>query len=471
MIGGLGAIALAATPARSADLQPMIVTPLTGNVHFFQSIPICSDLNFDRAITGGRIEIAPAEGIDVVGGKAFMFTRISVFVSGFHIHDSCLGSSDDETYFEIGASLGQAVVFIATPGGAGVYNFTIPKEAFLVNEAAKHQHNSDPVGADDSLKHPAEDVTGFIDFNLAKVHLHLKIVTSLHFSFGPIDEDRAGSQTADIDGTIVFPDSDGDGIPDRIDNCPLTPNPSQNTITTPVITPPPGVVLNSCLDHHFGLASATDICNARPVVVTNDAPLQFVVGPNTVTWSANDGFDPTQTAQQTVTIVDTTPPVFTFVPPDVHLNDCKGTPLGTPTATDDCAGTVTFTNNALPKYFVGDTPVTWTAHDANGNTSTAVQHVIVVDTVPPTVSCVATLPTGGAFVVSADDACGPPTIRLGSFVLANNETIKINEAGTPGVRLVSDVSNDGFRHFLVGKGEAVITATDGSGNVTSAVCK
>jgi len=32
------------------------------------------------------------------------------------------------------------------------------------------------------------------------------------------------------------------------------------------------------------------------------------------------------------------------------------------------------------------------------------------------------------------------------------------------------VTGDGFRHFLVGKGEGVITATDGSGNVTSATC-
>jgi hypothetical protein len=71
--------------------------------------------------------------------------------------------------------------------------------------------------------------------------------------------------------------------------------------------------------------------------------------------------------------------------------------------------------------------------------------------------------------VSSIDACGAPVIRLGSYVLANGEKIRINETGQPGVRLIN-VQN-GIRHFHVGKGQSVITATDGSGNVTSAVCQ
>ena len=31
--------------------------------------------------------------------------------------------------------------------------------------------------------------------------------------------------------------------------------------------------------------------------------------------------------------------------------------------------------------------------------------------------------------------------------------------------------SDGVRHFHVGKGQAIVTATDGSNNVSSAVCK
>jgi len=152
------------------------------------------------------------------------------------------------------------------------------------------------------------------------------------------------------------------------------------------------------------------------------------------------------------------------------LNDCKGTPLGTPTATDDCAGTVTFTNNEQPIYYVGTTPVTWTAHDVSGNTSTAIQKVTVIDTVPPTLFCVATGPPNQhTFVVTSIDACGAPVIRIGSYVVANGETIKIIETGQSGVRLVSDGGDQ--RRFHVGKGEGIVTSTDGSGNVTTVVCQ
>ena len=467
---GLGVIV---TPmsARSLDQQRWIATPLTGNLHIFQEIPVCSNLSFDRSVTGGRIEITPADGFAMGATKVFTFARMTVFFSGFSTHVSCLGTDDDETYSEVAASLARAVTFTATVGSPGVYNFTIPKESFLVHQAAILKRNSDPAGPDGSIKHPGEDVTGYIDMNLATVHVHVKMTSALHFTFASIDESRPGSQTADLDGTLTFPDTDGDGVSDFTDNCKFTANPLQNIIDTPVVTPPPNVTLNSCLDHHFGFAKAADVCNARPVTVTNNAPFQFAIGPNTVTWSGNDGVDAIAHANQTVTIVDTTDPLFTSMPPDIFLNDCKGTPLGTPTATDDCAGTVTFTNNGLAKYYVGTTVVTWTAHDVSGNTSTDTQHVTVVDTVPPTVSCVATgPPTGHAFLVTAMDACGAPVIRLGSFVIASGETIKIEEVGKPGVELIGDVKNS-IRQFHVGKGQGIVTATDGSNNVTSVVCQ
>jgi hypothetical protein len=95
----------------------------------------------------------------------------------------------------------------------------------------------------------------------------------------------------------------------------------------------------------------------------------------------------------------------------------------------------------------------------------------VTDTVPPTVACVPAAPPGGTFQVSAIDHCSPaPIIRLGSFVLANGERIKIEETGKAGIELVNIVGPDHLRHFHVGKGQGVITATDESGNVASAIC-
>ena len=59
------------------------------------------------------------------------------------------------------------------------------------------------------------------------------------------------------------------------------------------------------------------------------------------------------------------------------MNNCGPANLGMPTATDDCGGSPAFTNNAPPKFFVGTTPVTWTATDLSGNHATATQTVTV----------------------------------------------------------------------------------------------
>jgi hypothetical protein len=466
----VAALSILGAPARSADLQRWVATGLTGNVHIFQEIPVCSNLEFDTPVAGGRIEVVPADGFTQGPTKRFTFTRMAVFVNGFTTHVSCLGAEDHSTFSEVGATLAQAVTFTATSAGAGVYNFTIPKEQFLVNESSIVQRNSDPVVSEKTSKHPSEDVTGYIDMNLARVHVRVRISTLLHFEFGLISEDRPGHHTAEIDGTISFPDTDGDSVSDFADNCRFTANPLQNLIATPVITAPPNATLNSCLDHQLGFARAADVCDGRPVTVSNNAPVQFAIGPNTVLWSGNDGVNPVVQATQTVTIDDTTDPFFTSIPPDIALNNCVGTALGTPTATDDCAGTVTFTNNGLPIYPVGTTVVTWTAHDVSGNTTTDTQDVTVTDTVAPAVSCVEAGPPGHTFQVSSTDACGGPVIRLGSFVLANGERIKINVTGQPGVRFIGYVGNPSIRHFHVGKGENIITATDGSSNVTSALC-
>ena len=467
LVAGLSVIV---APAQSADQQRWSASPLSGNLHIFQEIPVCPDLEFDRSVTGGRIELAAADGFAMGPTKVLTLTRMSVTFSGFGTHVSCLGVDDDETFSSVGAQLQRAVTFTATAGGGGLYNFTIPKELFLVEQTAVVQRNADPAGPESTLKHPCEDVTGYVDFTLAQVHVRVRLCSSLHFEFGLIDDDRPGHQTAEIDGPLILPDTDNDGVTDFTDNCRFTANPLQNPIATPVLTVPPNVTRHSCLDHSFGWARAADVCNARPVTVSNNAPVQFAIGPNTVTWSANDGVDPVVQAPQTVTIIDTTDPIFTSVPPDILLNDCKGTPLGTPTATDDCAGTVTFTNDEQPIYYVGTTPVTWTAHDVSGNTSTAIQNVTVVDMVPPTLTCVATGPPNQhTFVVNSIDACGAPVIRIGNYVLANGETIMINETGQSGVRLVSN--GGGLRRFHVGKGEAMVSSTDGSGNVTNVVCQ
>jgi hypothetical protein len=58
-----------------------------------------------------------------------------------------------------------------------------------------------------------------------------------------------------------------------------------------------------------------------------------------------------------------------------------GVELGMPTATDNCGGTVTFSNDALTEYPLGETIVTWIAKDCANNQVTFTQIVTVVKNV------------------------------------------------------------------------------------------
>ncbi|WP_219634520.1 hypothetical protein, partial [Flavobacterium chungangense] len=65
----------------------------------------------------------------------------------------------------------------------------------------------------------------------------------------------------------------------------------------------------------------------------------------TITWTYSDGVNSSQ-QNQTVTIADTTAPVFDATTLPTINEQCSVTSLTAPTATDNCAGTITATTNA-----------------------------------------------------------------------------------------------------------------------------
>ena len=467
------AAATAPAPAAAPDRRPMVVTSLTGSLHIAQGIPCNNLVDQTTPVTGGRLELTPAEGVDVTGGRRFALTRADVFFGGFSVSGSCLGFKEGRSFTQVAVQLGHLVSFTAVPAGPDRFAVTIPRDGVSFNQTAMVNGV-----LESDVANPTQDVTGTIDLAAGTVALRVVVGTTVRFQFGcvpevgcAIDETDDGTLTVNVGGTILFPDTDADAVPDRTDNCRFVANPDQSPVATPMIAAAADVTLNSCTDHAIGMAAAADRCDGGAVTVTNDVPGTFAVGPNLVTWTAQDTQSRVATAGQTVTIVDTTPPIFTLVPPDISKNDCGAAILGTPAAADDCAGAPAFTNNAPAFFQVGATPVTWTARDASGNTTTATQMVTVNDQTLPAVACVPGGPPAGTFQVSTSDACtGAPTIRLGSYVLANGERIKITETGQPGVRL-NNLVDPGIRHFHVGKGEAAITATDASGNVATVACR
>jgi uncharacterized repeat protein (TIGR01451 family) len=125
-------------------------------------------------------------------------------------------------------------------------------------------------------------------------------------------------------------------------------------------------------------------------------------GTYTITYNATDPSGHAATpVTRTVNVVDTTAPVVT--PPaavtlqtgangtscGVTVSNLDGT-LGTATATDSCQGALPTTRSGVPSgnfFPVGQTTLTYSATDANGNTGSATQVVTVVDTTPPAISC------------------------------------------------------------------------------------
>jgi HYR domain len=100
----------------------------------------------------------------------------------------------------------------------------------------------------------------------------------------------------------------------------------------------------------------------------------FALGAKTVACKVTDHTGASASASFTVTVVDTSPPVFTFVPPSMTTSTCSAANIGQATATDK-VGPVTITNNAPAVFSDGPTVVTWTAKDGAGNTTTATQTV------------------------------------------------------------------------------------------------
>ena len=187
-----------------------------------------------------------------------------------------------------------------------MFTVVIPKENLLLYEAAIADGKLE-VG----YRNPREDATGRINLNTGVVDLQVVIGTRIHFKAGCdpifgsciIDEHGDGTLTATLSGTIAFPDNDLDGVPDRADNCRLSPNADQRPVASPLVRAPADVTLASCFGDQIGTATAADVCDGGSVTVTHDAPDPLPVGRHVVTWTARDTYGRSATDTQTVTVV------------------------------------------------------------------------------------------------------------------------------------------------------------------------
>ena len=156
-------------------------------------------------------------------------------------------------------------------------------------------------------------------------------------------------------------------------------------ITPPVVTPPSDILSEATAyltSVTLGEATAVDDFDGILEVIPNTVG-PFALGQHSVLWSAEDLAGNIGASTQTVSIVDTTPPVL-IMPADITVvfGNTEAIVIGTAQATDIFP--VSITNNATGTYATGSTAVLWKAVDANGNSTAATQVITVNASIAPT---------------------------------------------------------------------------------------
>jgi hypothetical protein len=138
-------------------------------------------------------------------------------------------------------------------------------------------------------------------------------------------------------------------------------------------------ITGQCSATIANMPTASDNCSGK-VTGTTTSPLTYTAqGTYTITWKYADAKGNTSTQTQTVIIKDNIAPVPTMAQLSTITGTCSAIVPGTPTALDNCKGTITgTTTNPLTYTVPGTYSVIWKYDDGNGNTTTQNQTVIVV---------------------------------------------------------------------------------------------
>ncbi len=218
--------------------------------------------------------------------------------------------------------------------------------------------------------------------------------------------------------------------------------------TAPILVLPADVTAEATSpDHNIistGQATAEDIIGISSI--TNNAPVDFAFGTTTVTWTAIDTAGNSVSANQTITIVDTTAPELQ-VPRDIVaeatdpvLNIIQ---IGSATAFD-IIDIESITDDAPDAFPLGMTTVTWTVSDTSGNSATATQTITIQDTTSPLV-------TAPADIIA--EATSP-----------TDNIVSIGDATATDIIGVQSITNDAPSVFPLGDTIVTWTATDNTGN-------
>jgi len=199
------------------------------------------------------------------------------------------------------------------------------------------------------------------------------------------------------------------GFPLAIDNVSVT---GTDTVD-PVMTCPTAItqpVDASCIaiadDYTKDVITLSDNCtDSAFIVVTQNIPEFSTIpvlpgGSTTIILTATDEAGNSSTCSFTLNIIDDIIPAFTFCPGDTTIavdNNCDGLVgnyMTTATASDNCSGSLTFTQNPpVGQVVIGMgtvVPITITVTDPAGNSAQCMLNATTIDTIVPTIICPAT---------------------------------------------------------------------------------
>jgi HYR domain len=192
--------------------------------------------------------------------------------------------------------------------------------------------------------------------------------------------------------------------------------------------------------------TAHDNCDSGVITGVPDNAGPFGQGDTTITWTFTDSHGNSSTQTQAVHVHDTIPPVPNAPSlPDV-TGQCSANLPQAPTAHDNCdSGVITGVPDNAGPFVQGDTTITWTFTDSQGNSSTQTQAVHVHDTIAPvpnagslpdvTTQCLATLPSAPIATDNCDGAItgtpsNPGPFGQGDFVITWTFTDSHNNSST-----------------------------------------
>ena len=220
--------------------------------------------------------------------------------------------------------------------------------------------------------------------------------------------------------------------------------------TSPIITSPSDIVVESTetsgMIISIGEATVSDTVGIESVV--NNAPELFYLGNTTITWTTTDTHGNTASADQIISVIDTTAPSIE-PPADVTIEaqnvDSNVIAIGVANA-QDIVGVISIENNAPEAFSLGDHLITWIATDAAGNFATATQKVSVIDTTIPSI-------------------IAPESVQFEATSKLNN-IVELGNATATDFIGIDSITNNASEVFAFGETIVTWTATD-LGGLTS----